>query len=145
MVKEADCVQIHSVEACRWCSHDLSCIPARCAERRQAVELPMKRTQVVEHQVEEKSCPRGFCRMRASFPEGVKAPIPYGTSIRALAVSLVCSQLLPFARASQVLSNVLGVGASVGIIQSLIGQTHQQLEDVETQIKTALSQAKVIH
>lgn len=141
MVKEADRVQVHSVEACRWCSHDLTGI----AERRQVVELPVKRTQVIEHQVEEKCCPRCFCRTRASFPEGVKAPIQYGTSIRALAVYLVCYQLLPFARASQMLGDLLGVGVSAGTIQSLIGQTHQQLDDVETQIKAALSQAKVIH
>jgi transposase len=114
-------------------------------ERRQVVDVPITRLHVTEHQAQEKQCPHGFKLSRASFPSGIKAPIQSGTSIGALAVYLVEYQVLPFARACEVVSDVLGVSRSEGTIRSLIEQTHQQLEDVESQLKTALIQAQVIH
>ena len=144
-VQTPDQVLIHAVERCERCQQDLREQPAERPERRQVIDLPVKRLWVSEHQVEEKQCPLCWHLTRASFPAEVRAPAQYGRAIEALAVYLIEGQLLPYARASQLLREVVGVQLSAGSIAAFVGQCHQQLAEVERQIKEALLQAKVLH
>src|SRR6266566_5206670 len=82
-VQMPDEVFIHPVICCEQCQHDLRTQKASVPERRQVIDLPVKRLWVTEHRVEEKQCPRCFHLTRASFPASVKAPAQYGTSIQA--------------------------------------------------------------
>src|SRR5205814_10102256 len=100
---------IRTVLCCQHCHHDLHAQPADIPERRQVIDLPAKRLWVTEHRVEEKQCPVCFHLTRASFPAAVAAPAQYGTSIQTLATYLVEGQCVPYARASQLLHEVLGV------------------------------------
>ncbi len=100
-VQMPDEVFIHPVICCEQCQHDLRTQKASVPERRQVIDLPVKRLWVTEHRVEEKQCPRCFHLTRASFPASVKAPAQYGTSIQAVALYLVEGQSVPYARASQ--------------------------------------------
>jgi transposase len=75
----------------------------------------------------------------------VKAPAQYGTGIQTLATYLVQGQAVPYARASQLLQELLGVQLSAGSIASFVKTCHQQLAEVETGLKTALVKAQVIH
>ncbi len=109
------------------------------------IDLPVKRVLITEHRVEEKHCPACQHVTRAAFPAQVNAPIQYGASIHALAVYLVQYQLLPYARVSETLSDLLGICLSPGTVQTLVQQCSQQLANVEQQIKSALQQAPVIH
>src|SRR2546423_10190175 len=109
------------------------------------MDLPVKRLWVTEHRVEEKQCPVCFHLTRASFPARVKAPAQYGTSIQTLATYLVEGQCVPYARASQLLHELLGVQLSAGSIASFVHTCHQQLAEVETDLKAALVKANVIH
>ncbi len=109
------------------------------------MDLPVKRLWVTEHRVEEKQCPRCFHLTRASFPAGVKAPAQYGTSIQTLATYLVEGQSIPYARASQLLQELLGVQLSPGSIATFVKTCHAQLAEVETSLKAALVKTKVIH
>lgn len=54
-------------------------------------------------------------------------------------------QVIPSARVSELLSDLLGVSLEPGTVRTLVHQCPPQLEGVERQIKTALTQAKVIH
>src|SRR5712692_3417694 len=105
-VEIPDEVLIHAVERCEYCQHDLREQPADLPERRQVIDLPIKRLWVIEHRVEEKQCPVCWHLTRAPFPAEVRAPAQYGTSIQALAVSLLEGQCVPYARASQVLRDL---------------------------------------
>ncbi len=109
------------------------------------MDLPTKRLWVTEHQVEEKQCPACLHLTRASFPTSVKAPAQYGTGIAALAVYLVEGQTVPYARASQLLQDLLGVQLSAGSIASFVKTGYKHLAEVETQIKAALVKARVLH
>jgi len=113
-VETPDQVLIHPVEWCERCQQDLCEQPADVPERRQVMDLPVKRLWVTEHRVEEKQCPRCFHLTRASFPASVKAPTQYGTGIAALAVSLLEGQAVPYARASQLLQDLLGIQLQAG-------------------------------
>jgi transposase len=109
------------------------------------IDLPSKRLWVTEHRVEEKQCPRCFHLTRASFPACVKAPAQYGTSIQTLATYLVEGQAVPYARASQLLQELLGVQLQASSIVSFVKTCHQQLAGVETELKAALVKARVLN
>jgi transposase len=140
-----DEVLIHPVERCERCQYDLRAYPADIPERRQVIDLPTKRLWVTEHRVEEKQCPQCFHLTRASFPVSVSAPAQYGTGIQTLATYLVEGQAVPYARASQLLQDLLGVQLSAGSITTFVSTCHQQLAEVESSLKAALVKTKVIH
>lgn len=62
-----------------------------------------------------------------------------------MAVYLTQQQLLPLARACEVMSDLLGVQMSEGTMGGLIQRCIQQLESTEQEIKEALQEAEVIH
>jgi transposase len=144
-VEIPDQVLMHPVERCEHCQHELRAQPAALPERRQVMDLPVKRLWVTEHLVEEKQCPRCFHLTRASFPPSVSAPAQYGTSIQTLASYLVEGQAVSYARASQLLQELLGVQLSAGSIASFVKACHQQLAEVETRLKAALVKAPVLN
>ena len=144
-VESPDTVVQYPVEQCEQCRQDLRDCEAIVPERRQVIDLPTKRLWVTQHRVEEKQCPTCFHLTRASFPVEVTAPAQYGTGIQALAVALIEGQAVPYARASQVLHDLLGVQLSAGSIASFVKSCHQQLAEVEANLKAALVKAKVIH
>lgn len=144
-VEQPDTVVVHAVGQCSHCQRDLQRCPATIVERRQVIDLPTKRLWVTEHRVEEKQCPQCAHLIRAPFPAGVKAAVQYGTGIQALAVSLVQGQVVPYARASQLLHDLLGVQLSASSIASFVKTCHQHLAGVETKLKAALVKVKVAH
>ena len=144
-VDPPDEVLLHAVERCEHCQQDLRPQPAEVPERRQVIDLPAKRLWVTEHQVEEKQCPVCSHRTRAPFPASVLAPAQYGRGIQTLATYLVEGQSVPYARASQLLRELLGVQLSAGSIATFVTTCHRQLAEVETSLKAALVKAKVIH
>ncbi|GHO58518.1 IS66 family transposase [Ktedonobacter robiniae] len=144
-VEAPDEFLIHRVKCCAQCHQDLGTCPARIAERRQVIDLPVKRLWVREHQVEEKQCPACFYLTRASFPADVLAPAQYGTSIQSVATYLVAGQAVPYARASQLLQDLFGVQLSPASIARSVQGCHQHLADWETKLKAALLQARVLH
>jgi transposase len=144
-VELPDQVLIHPVACCEHCQHDLRTQPAALPERRQVMDLPVKRLWVTEHRVEEKQCPVCSHLTRAPFPATVSAPAQYGTGIQTLATYLVEGQSVPYARASQLLQELLGVQLSAGSIATFVTTCHRQLAEVETDLKAALIKTKVIH
>ena len=144
-VKIPDEILLHQVQRCERCQHDLRAQVADLPERRQVIDLPTKRLWITEHRVEEKQCPQCYHLTRAPFPAEVKAPAQYGASIQTLATYLVEGQAVPYARASQLLQELLGIQLSAGSIATFVTTCHQQLAEVETQLKAALVKKKVIH
>src|SRR6266567_1179024 len=133
------------VEQCQACQHDLHAVAVCGGERRQVVDVPSPRLVVREYRAEQKQCPRCQQITRAAFPAGVQAPIQYGPHIGATAVYLVQQQLVPLARACEVMWDLLGVQMSEGTVSDLIKRCAGQLVSVEQQITEALKQAEVIH
>jgi transposase len=140
-----DTVVVHAVEQCEHCQHDLRQVESLQVERRQVMDLPLKRVVVVEHQAQEKWCPVCQQVSTAAFPQEVRAPVQYGAACGAVAVYLVQQQLLPYERACEVMEDLLGLPMSVGTLQGLVQRCAQALAPVEQQIKETLIQAPVIH
>ena len=140
-----DEVIVHPVTCCEHCQHDLQAVKPLQIERRQVVDVPAPRLLVQEHQAERKQCPDCQQITAAPFPAGVDAPIQYGMRLGATAVYLVHQQLLPWARACEVLADLVGVQISEGTLASLIERCAQNLREVEDHIKEALVKADVLH
>jgi transposase len=133
------------VERCEACQQDLHAVAACGRERRQVLDLPSPRLLVREYQAEQKQCPHCQQITIAAFPAGVQAPIQYGPHVAATAVYLVEQQLLPLARACEVMGDLLGVQMSEGTVWELIKRCAAQLATVEQQITEALIHSEVIH
>ena len=140
-----DEIIVQPVERCEVCHHDLHAVPTCGRERRQVVDVPTPRLLVREYQAEQKRCPDCQHITIAAFPAEVQAPMQYGPNVGAMAVYLVEQQLLPQARACEVMRDLLGVQMSEGTVWDLIKRCAGQLVPVEQQIKASLQQAEVIH
>ena len=82
---------------------------------------------------------------RASFPADVLAPAQYGTGIQTVATYLVAGQVVPYARASQLLQDLFGVQLSPASIARFVTCCHQHLAGWETTLKDVLVKARVLH
>jgi transposase len=140
-----DEVIVHPVDRCEQCQADLRQIPPSMVERRQVVDVPPARLLVREHHSEQKQCPQCQQITVAPFPAEVRAPVQYGPRIAAMAVYLVQQQLLPLARACEVMEDLLAVSLSEGTLCDLIGRCASNLAEVEQHIKEALIASCVIH
>ena len=140
-----DLVVVHPIEMCQQCQQDLRAVECLQVERRQVIDLPPKRVVVIEHQAQQKCCPRCHEISTAPFPDDVRAPVQYGAAVGAVGVYLVQQQLVPYERACEVLEDLLGSPMSVGTLQALVERCAEQLAPVEQQIKVALSRAEVLH
>jgi transposase len=64
-----DLVIMHAVEQCQHCQHALHQGANLVVERRQVIDLPPKRVLMIEHQAQQKCCPRCHQVSIAAFPE----------------------------------------------------------------------------
>lgn len=135
-------VQVQQCEACR---QDLHAVAVCHGEKRQVHDVPAPRVLVQEYRAQQKQCPACQHITAAPFPTDVAAPIQYGSMIGAIAVYLVQQQLLPLARAGEVMADLLGVRMSEATICSQIHKCAVGLAGVEHQIKEALIKAEVLH
>ncbi len=140
-----DEVTLQQVERCEACQQDLRAVASCGGERRQVVDVPPAHVLVREYQAEHKQCPQCHHITVACFPTEVQAPLQYGATIGAIAVYLTQQQLLPLARACEVMGDLLGVQMSEGTVCDLIKRCAGQLAPVEQQIKETLKAAEVIH
>ena len=115
-----DEVIVHRVERCEHCQADLTQVRPLVVERRQVVDVPPARLVVQEHHSEQKQCPQCQQLTVAALPAEVRAPVPYGPRIAARAVYLVQQQLLPLARACEVMEDLLSVSMSEGTLCDLM-------------------------
>lgn len=140
-----DEVVVHAVTHCVACQQDLQAVAALQIERRQVLDVPTPRLWVAEHQAEQKQCPACQHITVAPFPAEVAAPLQYGPRLGAIAVYLVQQQLLPWARACEILADLLSAPLSEGTLASLIERCAATLQPVEEQIKQALTMVEVLH
>jgi transposase len=135
----------HRPDWCVACGEPLTPADTTSIERRQIHDLPPLRVLVTEHRGHTCRCPVCQNVTRAAFPGGVNAPVQYGPQLLALGVYLTCYQLLPFARTSGLLHDLLGVSFSPGTLRTVQQQCAERLGPVEEGIKTALTDSGLVH
>jgi len=144
MAENPDHTEIHPVEVCECCRRSLRDQEPDGVEKRQVHDLPPRRLIVTEHQAEIKTCSCGHLN-KATFPEGVNAPVQYGEGVKAAAVYVKNYQYLPYERACELLADLLGCPLSEGTLANIISQCDDLTENPVAQIKEMIEQASVAH
>lgn len=143
-VAEPDEVVTHRPGACDGCGASLRRAAVTSVETRQVFDLPPVALRVTEHRIQHRACRCGAVSM-AAVPDGINAPAQYGPRVRAIGAYLVGYQHLPFQRACETLSDLLGVGMSVGTLTSVLARTSQRLGPFLEQVGQQLAAAPVAH
>ncbi|HEV7129071.1 MAG TPA: IS66 family transposase, partial [Ktedonobacterales bacterium] len=128
MVEPPDEVVTHAPVACAHCQRPLIGIVGQVVECRQVHDLPALRLQVSEHQVEQVCCPACHALTRGTFPPDVRAPVQYGSQVRALAVYLHQYQLLPEARTGETLGDLCGAAIADATLAAWVQQAAMAVE-----------------
>lgn len=129
---------------CERCHLPLPQDGARVAQRRQVIDIALTPCEVVEHQVLEQVCQCGQAHVSA-FPPAVTEPVQYGPNLKAFAVHLTQGQLLPYARAAQLIADLYGVAPSPGTLVRWVSEASGLLQDTADLIARHLCAAPVLH
>lgn len=143
-VTDPDEVITHAPDACGGCGASLRRGAVTSVETRQVFDLPPVALRVTEHRIQHRACRCGAVTM-APVPDGVNAPAQYGPRVRAIGAYLVGYQHLPYERACETLSDLLGVGMSVGTLTTVLTRTSQRLGPFLDQVRRLLVAAPVAH
>lgn len=118
---------------CHRCHRPLPLDEAQVVERRQVIDVPARSFDVVEHCALEVVCNCGQVHVSA-FPAGVSDVVQYGPNVKALGVHLTQGQMLPFARAAELLHDIYGLSVSPGTLVAWVGEARAALQDTANQI-----------
>ena len=130
---------------CRACGASLVEVAPTAVERRQVIDVPPVKLEVVEYQAETKTCPACQAQTAGTFPAGVTQPVQYGERLLSVGVSLQVGQLLPYERTREVLEDLFGAAPSEGTLDTAIQRCSAGLATTETTIKEGLQQAETAH
>ena len=147
-VAAPDEVQVHAPPACSGCGVSLAGAPVVSIESRQVFDLAPLALSVVEHRLQHRRCSCGTTTMAPASVRCMGSPAQYGPGVRAAAVYLVCAQHLPYARAAQVMSDLLGAPISPGSITSWVADAGAALGapgSFVAAVTAALAGAPLVH
>jgi transposase len=129
---------------CTRCHNPLPKDEARVSERRQVFDVPAPACDVIEHRTLELVCRCGQSHT-STFPAGVTGAVQYGPNLRALGVHLTQGQLLPFARAAQLIEDLHGIAVSPGTLVSWVSEARSTLDSTAALIADQLGKAPILH
>ena len=115
-VNDADLVIVQRINVCQHCHCSLVQSESIRLNKRQIFEIEKGGLFVTEHQAEVKCCP--LCRKisKGHFPDNIKAPVQYGTSVFSRIVYLNQYQLLPIARTAESMNDLFRCPVSLATI-----------------------------
>ena len=112
-------------------------------ERRQVLELPVLRAQVIEHQRMRSICTCGAVHAGV-FPVEITAPVQYGSRLKAVCVNLNQQQFVPLARTCEFMADTFGVAVSQTSVLAFSHEAAQVLQPIYQQIGQAVQAAPVV-
>lgn len=131
-------------ERCDACQATLSNSDAQVHRRGQVFDIPAVRFEVVEYQTLRLRCACGRLHESEFSPE-VCEVAQYGPNVRALAVHLTQGQLLPFARAGELIKDLYGLDISPATLVQWVHEAAQALAPTVQAIAQSVQAAAVVH
>lgn len=138
-------VAVHPVTYCTQCAADLHVVAPCGTEKRQVFDVPAVQIEVTEHQAEIKVCPECGTLVKGSFPAAVTQAVQYGPRLQAQATYLNTYQLLPWARACELLGDWYGHTPAEALIETANAALEEQIKPSLAEIKAQLIQAAKAH
>ena len=145
-VAEPDSIVDHFPPSCTACG--VAVTPAMSAghSARQVFDLPEPRPLVVtEHRAHDCVCAGCGVRNRASFPDGVNAPVQYGPRIASFVVYLLHYQLLPEDRLAELMADLFGIKLVAATIAQMGRNCAVRLQDFVATVRGLVAGAAVKH
>lgn len=128
---------------CSCCGRDLSDITGEEVESRQQIDIPPILPIVTEYRKIRKICSCSHLN-EVEFPATVSAPVCYGSNIQALITYFSVCQYIPYQRLTQMMSDVVHVSSSQGVITNILRRMEQSLTPAYESIRERLSQSPVV-
>jgi transposase len=142
----------HYPAACTGCGAALTAAPSTSAQEatdhvaRQVFDLPEPRPLVVtEHRAHACRCTACGTQTRAAFPEGVTAPVQYGTRVGAVVLYLLHYQLLPEKRLAALMADLFGVTLVTATIARISQDFAQRFQGFADAVRDHVAAAQVKH
>jgi transposase len=145
-VAEPDSVVDHFPSSCMACGAAMTSAMSAGHSARQVFDLPEPRPLVVtEHRAHDCECVSCGARTRASFPDGVNAPVQYGPRIGAFVIYLLHYQLLPEDRLAELMADLFGVKLVTATIARMSRTCAARLQDFVATVRDLVAGAAVKH
>jgi transposase len=145
-VAEPDSVVDHIPSSCMACGAAMTSAMSAGHSARQVFDLPEPRPLVVtEHRAHDCECVSCGARTRASFPDGVNAPVQYGPRIGAFVIYLLHYQLLPEDRLAELMADLFGVKLVTATIARMSRTCAARLQDFVATVRDLVAGAAVKH
>lgn len=145
MVNNPDHTIVHPVDQCRHCGQCLKDEAPSDVEKRQLFDIPPIQVEVIEHQAEIKPCSHCGHLNKATFPEQIKAPVQYGSRLKAIAVYLRHYQLLPYNRTRELFRDLFSIDLSEGTLTNITETCSRSLQPTLDEIRKQLDQSPVVN
>lgn len=131
--------------ACADCPCRNTCIKkAQVCETRQVVDMVVK-TKITAHEILEVDCPNQDKKIKAAFPEEIKAPIQYGNDLQSLVVALNTLGAVSVERVHQILGSIFHLPLATGTINNIINRCAGRLTGVTENIRQKIIDSNVVH
>ena len=145
-VETPDATIDHYPAACAVCGEPLSAAMASGHVARQVFDLPEPRPLIVtEHRVHSCRCAACGTQTRGAFPDGVTAPVQYGTRVGAFVLYLLHYQLLPEKRLAALMADLFGVKLVTATIARISQDCAVRFQDFADELRDLVAAAPVKH
>jgi transposase len=145
-VDEPDSIVDHFPNSCTACGAAVTPAMSAGHSARQVFDLPEPRPLVVtEHRAHDCVCAGCGAHTRASFPDGVNAPVQYGPRIAALVTYLLHYQLLPEDRLAELMADLFGIKIVAATIAQMGRNCAARLQDFVATVRDLVAGAAVKH
>jgi transposase len=136
----------HYPQSCATCGAGLTAAMAIDHVARQVFDLPEPQPLIVtEHRAHGCRCAACGTQTRAAFPEGVTAPVQYGTRIGAFVLYLPHYQLLPEKRLAELMADLFGVKLVTATIARISQDCAQRFQGFADAVRDHVAAAPVKH
>jgi transposase len=129
---------------CGRCHAALPLDSAQLLERRQVFDVPTAGFDVIEHRTYTVACACGQ-RHDSVFPAGVGETVQYGPNVRALGVHLTQGQMLPYARAAELIADLYGLQVAPATLLAWVDEAGTALRGTADLIARHVHHAPVLH
>jgi transposase len=145
-VEKPDATINHYPPACTGCGKPLTAATATGHVVRQVFDLPEPRPLIVtEHRAHACRCEACGTQTRAAFPEGVTAPVQYGSRIAAFVLYLLHYQLLPEKRLAVLMADLFGVKLVTATIARISQDCAERFQSFTEALRDHVAAAPVKH
>lgn len=139
---QADEIRELKVEHCGFCGEDLSNEKQEIISKRQVIEIPPIKPIYIEYRQHSCACTCCGYEQKATYPQQVKAPIQYGTSVIALISYFNVFQCIPYLRLKGLFTDVFTLPISEGSIENLLNKAANKAQPVYNAILDEIKTAK---